>query len=459
MSDQGEKIMGKDRLVVIGGDAAGMSAASQAKRRQSEMEIVVFERSPHTSFSACGIPYYIGRVVDAEEKLIIRTPEKFREQDGIDVRILHEVEEIDAPGKRVRVRDLKSDKYLWESYDQLLIATGASPISPDIPGADAIDIFGVSTLESGLNIHRRLDKGDIKRAVVVGGGYIGLEMAEALVMCGLEVSLISRPPQVMGTLDEDMGALVSQALRDVGVTLYLEETVTSFETMAGKITGIVTDKRTLSADIVILGIGVRPNTALAAAAGIPLGEKGSIRVNERLETGIAGIWAAGDCAESFHLVSRKPFYVALGTVANRQGRVAGINLGGGYATFPGVMGTAVTKICQVEVARTGLQEKEIKALGLEHVSAVIKSRTKAGYYPGAGEIIVKILAEKGSGRLLGGQIVGMEGSAKRIDTLATALHAGFTVEEMINLDLGYAPPFSPVWDPVVTAAREAAKKL
>jgi NADPH-dependent 2,4-dienoyl-CoA reductase/sulfur reductase-like enzyme len=454
-----EQIMPTVKLVVIGGDAAGMSAASQAKRRQPEMEIVVFERGPHTSFSACGIPYYIGRVVDAEEKLIIRTPEKFREHDGIDVRILHEVEEIDAPGRRVRVRDLKSGKTSWESYDQLLIATGASPISPDLPGADAIDIFGVSNLESGLNIHRRLDKGEIKSAVVVGGGYIGLEMAEALVMRGLEVSLISSSPQVMATLDEDMGALVSQALRDVGVTLYLDETVTAFETKTGKVTGVVTDKRTLPADIVILGIGVRPNTALAAAADIPLGEKGSLRVNERMETGIAGIWAAGDCAESFHLVSRKPFYVALGTVANRQGRVAGINLGGGYATFPGVMGTAVTKICQVEVSRTGLQEKEIEALGLEHVSAVIKSRTKAGYYPGAGEITVKILAEKGSGRLLGGQIVGMEGSAKRIDTLATALHAGFTVEEMINLDLGYAPPFSPVWDPVVTAAREAAKKL
>jgi NADPH-dependent 2,4-dienoyl-CoA reductase/sulfur reductase-like enzyme len=451
--------MPNGKLVVIGGDAAGMSAAAQAKRRKPGMEIVVFERGPHTSFSACGIPYYIGRVVEAEEKLIVRTPEEFREHDGIDVRILHEVEEIDVPGSRVRVHDLKNDKYAWESYDQLLIATGASPISPDIPGADAIDIFGVSTLESGLSIHRRLDKGDIKRAVVVGGGYIGLELAEALVMRGLDVSLISRPPQVMGTLDEDMGALVSQALRDVGVTLFLEETVTSFEASTGKVTGVVTDKRTIPADIVILGIGVRPNTALAVAAGIPLGVKGSIRVNERMETGTPGIWAAGDCAESFHLVSHKPFYVALGTVANRQGRVAGINLGGGYATFPGVMGTAVTKICQVEVARTGLQEKEIKALGLEHVSAVIKSRTKAGYYPGAGEITVKILAEKGSGRLLGGQIVGMEGSAKRIDTLATALHAGFTVEDLINLDLGYAPPFSPVWDPVVTAAREAAKKL
>jgi NADPH-dependent 2,4-dienoyl-CoA reductase/sulfur reductase-like enzyme len=390
---------------------------------------------------------------------MIRSPEKFREQDGIDVRILHEAEEIDAAGRRVRVRDLKTGRTFWEAYDQLLIATGAVPLRPELPGADADDIFGVNTLESGLVIRRRLDRGDVRRAIVVGGGYIGLEMAEAMVKNGLEVSLVCRPPQVMGTLDEDMGALVSRALQDVGVTLYLTEEVTAFETTAGVVTGVVTDKRSLPADMVILGLGVRPNTALAAAAGIPLGEKGSIRVNERMETGIGGVWAAGDCAESFHLVSRRPFYVALGTVANRHGRVAGINLGGGYATFPGVVGTAVTKICDVEVARTGLQEKELRKLGIEWVSAVIKSRTKAGYYPGSGEITVKVLAENGSGRLLGGQIVGMDGSAKRIDTLATALHAGFTVEEMINLDLGYAPPFSPVWDPVVIAAREAAKKL
>jgi len=375
------------------------------------------------------------------------------------VRVMHEVQEIDTAGRRVRVHDLQSGKLDWEPYDQLLIATGALPICPDLPGSDAVNICGVNTLESGLDIRRRLEKRGMKRGVVVGGGYIGLEMAEALVRHGLEVSLIDRGAQVMGTLDDEMGAVVSQALQEIGVTLYLEEVLMEFQTKGGEVTGIITDKRTLPADILILGLGVHPNTALAAAAGIPLGEKGSIRVNERMETGIAGIWAAGDCAESFHLVSRRPFYIALGTVANRHGRVAGINLGGGYATFPGVVGTADTKICQVEVARTGLQEKEIKALGLEHVSAVIKSRTKAGYYPGAGEITVKVLAEKGSGRLLGGQIVGMEGSAKRIDTLATALHAGFTVEEMINLDLGYAPPFSPVWDPVVIAAREVAKKL
>src|SRR5450830_211202 len=236
--------MSKERLVVIGGDTAGMSAASQARRRRPELDIVVFERGPHTSFSACGIPYYVGRLVDAEEKLIMRTPEKFRELDGIDVRILHEVEEIDTAGRKVRVgvRDLKSGKSSWEPYDQLLIATGAVPLCPDLPGVHAVDIFGVSTLESGLEIRRRLDKGGINKVVIVGGGYIGLEMAEALLMNGLEVSLISRPPQVMGTLDEDMGALVSQALRDAGVTLYLDEALTSFKTTTGKVTGIVTDK-------------------------------------------------------------------------------------------------------------------------------------------------------------------------------------------------------------------------
>jgi len=213
--------MDKERLLVIGGDAAGMSAASQARRRRPELEVVVFERGPNTSFSACGIPYYVGRVVDSEEKLIIRTPEKFREQDGIDVRVLHEVEEIDTAGKKVHVRDLNSGRSAWEPYDQLLIATGAVPLSPDLPGADAVGIYSVSSIKSGLDIRRCLDKGDVKKAIIVGGGYIGLEMAEALVMNGLEVSLINRPSQVMGTLDEDMGALVSQALRDIGVTLYL----------------------------------------------------------------------------------------------------------------------------------------------------------------------------------------------------------------------------------------------
>jgi NADPH-dependent 2,4-dienoyl-CoA reductase/sulfur reductase-like enzyme len=393
------------------------------------------------------------------EALIARTPETFREKQRIDARTLHEVEAIDLERRRLRVRQLESAHVQWEAFDQLLIATGASPVLPEVPGAQAQGIFGLSTLQSGLAVRQMIDQQLPKRAVIVGGGYIGLEMAEALVLRGLEVSLVERLPQVMGTLDPDMGALVSEALRHIGVHLYLEESLKSFDVKQGHVQAVVTDQRTLPTDLVILGLGVRPNTSLAAEAAIPLGERGAIKVDERMQTAIEGVWAAGDCVESFHLVSRLPFYVALGTVANKQGRVAGINLGGGSATFPGVVGTAVSKVCAAEVARTGLQETEIQRLGWDFISARIDSKTRADYYPNAGPITVKVLAERGSGRLLGGQIVGIEGAAERIDVLATALHAGFSVQEMIDLDLSYAPPYSPVWDPVLIAARRAAELI
>jgi NADPH-dependent 2,4-dienoyl-CoA reductase/sulfur reductase-like enzyme len=383
----------------------------------------------------------------------------FRQKQNIDARIHHKVQEIDLDRRRVYVENLETGKTAWEPFDQLHIATGAVPFLPDVPGADADGIYGINSLESGIRVRRVVDEEKPSKAVIVGGGYIGLEMAEALLRRGLEVSLVEMLPQVMGTLDPDMGALVSEALRNAGGRLYLEERLEAFEVEDGRLQGVITDQRTLPADMVILGMGVRPNTALARAAGIPLGVQGAIKTNRRQQTEVDGVWSAGDCAESFHLVSRQPFYVALGTVANKQGRVAGINLGGGYATFPGVVGTAVSKICDVEVARTGLQEKEIEALRLEYVTAKIESRTRAHYYPGAGKITVKILAEAGSGRLLGGQIVGIEGAAKRIDILATALHAGFTVDEMIGLDLSYAPPYSPVWDPVLIAIRQIIDKV
>jgi NADPH-dependent 2,4-dienoyl-CoA reductase/sulfur reductase-like enzyme len=442
------------RLIVIGGDAAGMSAASKVRREQPQREIVVFERSPHTSYSACGMPYFIAGLVESADKLIARSPEKFREKFNIDARIRHEVLELDPTGQRVRVQNLTDSSEAWESYDQLLIATGAEAIFPQLEGSEADGIFSLSTLASGIKVHDFMDKELPRKAVVVGGGYIGLEMAEALVRQGLQVSLIEKGEQVMGTLDPDMGMLVSEALREIGVALYLHESLTGYETSNSKVTGVVTDQRTIPADLVIVGLGTRPNTGLAKEAGILLGEKGSIQVNPRQQSSVPNIWAAGDCAESFHLISRKPFHVALGTVANKQGNVAGINLSGGYATFPGVVGTAVSKICKYEVARTGLTERELQALGLQYTTATTKTKTRAGYYPGAGWIMVKLLAEQGTGRLLGGQIVGLEGAAKRIDVLATALTAGMTVQQIADLDLSYAPPFSPVWDPVQTAARQ-----
>lgn len=393
------------------------------------------------------------------EPLIAVTPEEFREKRGIDARILHEVLEVDLKARRVLVRRLDDSTEFREAFDHLVLATGAVPIVPNVPGADAGGIYNLSSLQTGLAVRKAVDEEKPGTAVIVGGGYIGLEMAEALVMRGLKVSLVERADQVMGTLDPDMGELVSQALIKIGVSLYRGEALTGFEADRGKVRAVVTDKRIIPADIVIMGLGVRPNSALAEKAGIPLGVRGSIKVNERMQTAVDAVWAAGDCVESFHHVSRRPVNIALGTHANKQGRVAGINIGGGYATFPGVVGTAASKICALEVARTGLQEREIKELGLEYVAGKIESSTRAWYYPHAGRITVKILAEKGCGRLLGGQIVGIEGAAKRIDVIAASLHAGFTVQDMINLDLSYAPPFSPVWDPVLIAARKALEMI
>jgi len=390
-------------------------------------------------------------------KLVARTPEQFREQYGIDVWTRHQVIEIDLSRQRVRARDLEGGKSWWEAYDQLLIATGAVPIRPDIAGVDAEGIYTVSTLQSGIEIRQAIDQAQPKKAVVVGGGYIGLEMAEAMRLRGLDVALVEMMPQVMNTLDPDMGSLVSDAVRRAGVELYLAETLQGFDIVDGHVRAVVTDCRTLPADVVILGLGVRPNSDLAADAGLALGQRGAIVVNERMQTSQRGVWAAGDCAQTYHLVSRRPFYLALATVANRQGRVAGINLGGGYAVHRGVVGTAIAKFGETEIARTGLQRQEIERLGWESVADRIESRTRSGAWPGSAPIVVKVLAEKESGRLLGAQIVGGTGSAKRIDAVATALHADMTVFDLKELDLGYAPPFSPVWDPVIIAARQTAK--
>lgn len=450
--------MAKDRIVIIGGDAAGMSAASKIRRVQSKRDILVLERTPFTSYSACGMPYFLGGMFDDYEQLIARKPKIFREKYNIDVRTNHEVVAIDPAHQRVTILTAQ-DREIYESYDQLLIATGARPFCPEVPNAHATGIFGLSTLASGLRVHDYITAQKPKSAIVVGGGYIGLEMAEALIRQKLDVSLVQRSAEVMGTLDPDMGKLVSKALRDIGVNLYLQEQLEAFEEKHGAVTAVVTDKRTLPADLVILGMGVQPNAELAAEANIPLGAKGAIKVDSRMRTATENIWAAGDCAATVHRLSGQPVYIALGTVANKQGVVAGTNLSGGDAQFPGVVGTAVSKICDVEVARTGLQEKELRELNIGYVTATIKTKTRAGYFPGAGPITVKMIGEKGSGRLLGTQIVGMEGAAKRIDIVATALTAGMTVMDLIDLDLSYAPPFSPVWDPVQTAARQLVKEL
>jgi NADPH-dependent 2,4-dienoyl-CoA reductase/sulfur reductase-like enzyme len=450
--------MARTRMVVVGGDAAGMSAASQARRRRpaSDLEIVAFERGPHTSYSACGLPYYAGGVVADWNELITRNPAQFAEQ-GIDARTGHLVEEVDLVAGRVRVRELAGGRTFDEPWDVLVVATGSEPIRPPLPGIDLPGVHGLSILQDGIDLRRAVDaKPD--RAVVIGGGYIGLEVAEALVYRGVPTSLVEQGPEVMSSVDPDMGALVGEALREAGVEVFTDEKVEAIEG-GSRVRAVRTAARTLPADLVVLGLGTRPATRLAHEAGIAIGQTGAIVVGPRMQTPQEGVWAAGDCVETRHLVSGAPVNYHLGTIANKQGRVCGINLGGGYATFPGALGTAVTQIWPVEVARTGLSEAELAPLGLEYETVSVDSTTRAGYFPGAAPIRTKVIAERRSGRLLGAQIVGREGAAKRIDVFATALWNRMTVDDMVHLDLSYAPPFAPVWDPVLISVRKLSERI
>jgi len=441
--------------VVVGGDAGGMAAATQARRRDPSLEIVALEKGSWTSYSACGIPYLVsGAVEGGVERLVARAPQKFRDELRIDVRLRHEVTQLDLDLGRVEIRNHEHGRTFWMGFDHLQLGMGARPLRPDLPGVDLPFVHGVQTLDDAAHLLGHARTTDCRRVVVVGGGYIGLEMAEAFCVRGAEVTLVEGAPNVMRTLDADMAVRVEDAIRRFGVDLRTGVPVDGFEPGA-----VLTGDGRLEADLVVLGLGVVPNSELAADAGIATGVRGAIRVSPRQRTSHERVWAAGDCCESFHLVSRRHLHVALGTVANRQARVAGINIGGGYATFPGVVGTAVTKICSTEVARTGLTEAECDAAGIGFVARTITGTTRASYFPGAKPIAVKMLAEPGSGRVLGAQIVGEEGAAKRIDVVAVALHAGMTVQDVVDADLGYAPPFSPLWDPVAVAARELLKDV
>jgi NADPH-dependent 2,4-dienoyl-CoA reductase/sulfur reductase-like enzyme len=359
---------------------------------------------------------------------------------------------IDLDERKVEVHDHSRDRTINLGFDQLHIATGARPLRPDIPGIDLPRVMGVQTLDDAHAILARAELTDCKHVTVVGGGYIGLEMAEAFVRWGAEVTLVEATSQVMRTLDPDIAAKVTTAIRGFGVDVRTDLPVTGFEE------GVVhTSEGEHHTDLVVLGMGVTPNADLAADAGLELGPRGSISVDRRQRTSADGVWAAGDCASSFHLVTGEPVHIALGTVANKQGRVAGVNIGGGYATFPGVVGTAITKICALEISRTGLSEHEAATAGFSFDTATIDTKTIAHYMPGAEDMTVKMLAEQGSGRILGAQIIGGRGAGKRIDAVATALHAGMDVQQMIDLDLSYAPPFSGVWDPVQMVARRLVR--
>jgi len=443
-----------ERVVVVGGDAAGMSAASQARRRRDDLDIVALERGPLVSYSACGIPYVVAGDIGSFDRLVARRAQEFRDRHRIDVRLRHEVMAVDLDGRELEVRDHDHGRTFRLGFDQLVAATGGKPRRPDLPGVDLAHVHGVQTVADGEALVAYADQVQAKRVVVVGGGYIGLEMAEAMIRRGAAVTVVEGGPEVLRALDLEMGHRVRAAMERIGIEVRVGVKVEGFEPAS-----VHTSDGPLAADVVVLGTGVAPASELFTEAGVPGGVQGALRVDRRQHTPVPGVWAAGDCAESFHRVSQQPVHVPLGTVANKQGRVAGINLGGGYATFPGVVGTAVTKVCSLEVGHSGLNEAQAAEHGFMAEAATIESTVKAGYLDDAGTIAVRLVGERGTGRLLGGQIVGDQGAAKRIDVVATALTAGMRVADLIDLDLGYAPPFSSVWDPLQVAARALEKRL
>lgn len=437
-----------ERLVVVGGNAGAMGAASKAKRLRPDLEVVAFERGGRTSYAACGIPFFVGHEIDSLDRLVARSPEEHRER-GIDTRLRHEVMTIDLDRRVVVARDLENERDVEEGFDELVIGTGARALRPPLPGIDLPFVRGVATLDDADALLHEAERVQCDQVVVVGGGYIGLEMAEAFKRWGASATVVEAGPQVMRTLDADMAQLVADALEKLSIPVRTSLQVTGFE--PGQ---VLTAEGPLPADVVVLGLGVTPNSELARDAGIQLGARNAVAVDDHQRTSADGVWSAGDCCDSFHRVTKERVHIALGTVANRQARVAGINIGGGDATFPGVIGTAVTRVCGTEIGRTGLNETEAKDAGIAFRSASIESTTRSSYYPGTEPITVKLVVEDSTGRLIGGQIVGGAGSAKRIDTIAAAIWNEMTAEELVNLDLSYAPPFSPVWDPVQTAARK-----
>ncbi|UGS34152.1 FAD-dependent oxidoreductase [Capillimicrobium parvum] len=444
------------RLAIIGGDAAGMSAAANARRRDPDLGIVAFERSGYTSFSACGIPYHVAGLVDESDDLIARSPDQHR-ANGIDVRIRHEVLAVDLARRELTVLDRNARRESTEPFDQLVVATGAHATPPPIPGVEATE--PARTIDAAGRLRGQILRGGAD-AVVIGGGYIGLEMAEALVHRNLRVTLVDREPQLMTTLDADMAAHVQDAAegQDIRVVLsaQVEEVLLDGD---GRPRGVRTSDGDIAAEHVVMATGVRPATEVAEAAGLEIGESGALRVDDHQRCpGHDGVWAAGDCVESWHRLLERPVNLQLGTHANKQGRIAGVNATGGDLAFPGVLGTAISRICHREIARTGLSESEAEAAAIDVVATTVKTDTRAAYFPGSASMWVKLVAGREDRRLLGAQIVGSQTAGKRIDTLATCIWAGMTVDEIQWLDLAYAPPVSGVLDPVLVAARAAAKR-
>jgi NADPH-dependent 2,4-dienoyl-CoA reductase/sulfur reductase-like enzyme len=452
--------MAKERFIVIGAVAAGMSAASRARRMKPDMEITVFEKTGDVSWAACGMPYLIAGKVNSADELVHYNAEFFKEKRNIDMRLYHEVKQVFPERKTVIAKNVKTGEEKEYTYDKLLIATGARSVVPPIKGIELKGVFALRQLQEGIAIKEYIRQNSPKNGAIIGAGYIGMEMAESFSETGMKVTVVEKMPSILGTMDEEITEVVEEELKRNDVTVIKSSGVTEFAGNGSSVGKVITDTgMNIGAEIALIGAGIRPNSEIARDAGIELGRTGAIKVNERMETNIPDIYAAGDCAEAYHLVLGRNAYIPLGTTANKQGRVAGENIAGGNSSFAGIVGTAVFKTFSLGVGRTGITEREAKAEGIDYVSNMIEHVSRAFYYPGSSPIKIKLIADKKTGVLLGAQLVGPEGIAKRLDVFATAITARMTVDQVGNLDLSYAPPFAPVYDPIIIAATELQKKL
>jgi NADPH-dependent 2,4-dienoyl-CoA reductase/sulfur reductase-like enzyme/rhodanese-related sulfurtransferase len=456
--------MNKKRIVIVGGVAGGASAAARARRLCEECEIIVFERGPHVSFANCGLPYFVGGEIVAQDSLLLQTPATLRARFNLDVRVKTEVLSIDRTAQVVKVRELATGREYEQSYDSLILSTGASPLRPPIPGIERAGHFTVRNIPDVEHIMAWIKDCNACRAVVVGGGYIGLEMAEQLKHRGLGVTLVEALPQVMMPLDPEMAAWLHAELKASGVELHLGDSVAAFEepnpgeTARASIVVLKSGKR-IEADIVVLGLGVRPETLLAKNAGLELGALGGIRVNKHLQTSDPKVYAVGDAIEVHDAVTGAWSIIPLAGPANRQGRIAADNIFGRPSRYEGTWGTAILRLFKLSAGCTGANEKSLRKAGIRFEALHLHPGSHAGYYPGAERIAMKILFAPDTGKLLGAQAVGQDGVAKRIDILATALKGGMTVNDLAELELAYAPPFGSAKDAVNMAGMAAQNVL
>ena len=446
------------RLVIIGGVAAGTKAAARARRVAPEAEITLYQEEAEISISECGLPYFLSGTVDARGNLVAREPEDFAEKD-VEVLVRHRVEKIDHENRKLHVRNLKTSEEFEDFYDRLVITTGAQAMVPPIPGADLDGIFKLRFLSDADGVLGYIEEHSPKKAVVVGGGYIGLEVAENLYSLGMQVSIVEAAEQVAIAYGQEVADRVCAHLDEKGVELYAGDEVEEF-TGNGRVQGVKFGDEELASDLVILGVGIEPRVGLAKEAGIEVGSTGAILVDGGMKTNLPDVWAAGDCVETTNLASGEPAWVPLGDTANQMGRVAGTNAATGEDTlqFPGVLGTGIFKVFDLGVGKTGLSEKEAEDAGFEVLSTGIESPDRAGYYPGTDKVFLKLIVDVESGRLLGAESAG-SGTDKLIDVCATAIWGKLRVGDLVNIDLAYAPPFGPTLSPVIQVATVLSGKL